>query len=121
MYVRVRERECHTLHDSNMSLARIVQQVGNQMLIRGKHINRAIDGDIVVVRPLPECEWRSPSALLVHDDMASGGALDMANMQDESAIPSATIDEQGRLPIMPTGAVVGIIRRSWRPYVAPRC
>ncbi|GAA6054375.1 hypothetical protein JCM3770_003344 [Rhodotorula araucariae] len=88
-------------------------------------MNRAVAGDLVVVELLPESEWRSPNEKVVdadakdedpdapvdpNEDGADGPAASESSLSRPSA-PASTRDVQ------PTGRVVGILRRAWRPYV----
>ena len=82
------------------------------------HMNRAIDGDIVVVEVLPRSSWKAPSKRV-------------APSMDEESLVNTTGDEHGRgtdvasleadtLGVTggerPTAKVVGIFKRNWRPY-----
>ena len=74
-----------------------------EILIQGrKNLNRAVSDDIVAVELLPEEEWSMPSDVI----------LDVA-MQ-----PGAELADRGkkRKRGVPTGKVVGIVKRNWRPY-----
>ena len=74
-----------------------------EVLIQGRtHLNRAVSDDIVAVELLPEEEW----------SMSSDVILDVA-MQ-----PGADLEARGkkRKRGVPTGRVVGIVKRNWRPY-----
>lgn len=66
-------------------------------------MNRAIQGDIVVVEILPKDQWRGESGTIV------------INEEDESAINDADkpAPEEN---LQPCGKVVGILKRNWRPY-----
>jgi exosome complex exonuclease DIS3/RRP44 len=82
------------------------------------HMNRAIDGDIVVVEVLPRSAWKAPSKRVA------------PSMEEESLV-NTTGDEHGRgtdvasleadtlgvtSGARPTAKVVGIFKRNWRPY-----
>uniref|UniRef100_A0AAQ5XAN9 DIS3-like exonuclease 1 n=1 Tax=Amphiprion ocellaris TaxID=80972 RepID=A0AAQ5XAN9_AMPOC len=68
------------------------------LVFGGKHRNRAVHGDVVVVELLPKSEWRGRTTSLTQ------GQGDEKNEDDESSA-------------MPTGRVVGILQRNWRDYV----
>ena len=79
------------------------------MLISGKHnINRAIDGDIVVVEILPEAEWVAPSELLVDNEI---------NEEESKSLSSVAgkLREELKDLLKPTGRVVAVITRKWKP------
>lgn len=108
------------------------------LLILGtKQLNRAFNGDSVIVELLPKDKWREPSSTII--DEGSIGANDNADDDDgeedgentgiipdkerqllaQEAIKVTSLsnedDKQRRL--QPTAKVVGIMRRSWRYYV----
>ena len=78
-----------------------------EILIQGRlHLNRAVHEDLVAVELLPASQWTNPSDVVL----------------DVSVQPSAEISTSGASqPLVhsnkvPTGKVVGIIKRNWRPY-----
>ncbi|PIA18366.1 RNB-domain-containing protein [Coemansia reversa NRRL 1564] len=75
----------------------------HRILVIGRNnMNRAIQGDRVAVQILPKSQWRkAPSAALVDEDEDAVPDVDKKTSEDS-----------------PTGRVVGIIRRNWRPYCA---
>lgn len=77
----------------------VVKVKGKEIFIPGGryYSNRAIDGDSVGVQLLPESQWKSPSRRL-------------APKADEDDICEVKGDA------VPTGRVVGIFERRWRPY-----
>ncbi|CAN9506602.1 unnamed protein product [Ophioblennius macclurei] len=68
------------------------------LVFGGRHRNRAVHGDTVVVELLPRSEWRGRGTTLTegHGD---------EKPEDDQSKP------------MPTGRVVGILQRNWRDYV----
>jgi len=73
-----------------------------RVLIQGLECqNRVIDGDSVVFRILPPEQWKLPSSCI----------LELEN-EDEN---STAMDEDAREGAIPTGVVVGVLRRNWRP------
>eukprot|EP01137_Pigoraptor_chileana_P021169 Opistho-2@84537 len=71
--------------------------------------NRAIHGDLVVVEVFPRAQWQSPSASVVVTNAEEdvGGVLDA-----DSGLGGRT-----SAGVIPTGKVVGVLRRNWRDYV----
>lgn len=45
------------------------------LLVGRKSMNRAVDGDIVVVEILPKAEWRAPSGEVLDQEGGSGLCL----------------------------------------------
>ncbi|TMW66404.1 hypothetical protein Poli38472_004169 [Pythium oligandrum] len=81
-------------------------------------MNRGIHGDEVVIELLPKSEWRAPKSerLLVHyaaDEQTSGG--DAAH---GPAKAQADEEEDTSSSTVPTGIVVGVLRRSSQFFVA---
>eukprot|EP00039_Didymoeca_costata_P030881 m.31903 g.31903 ORF g.31903 m.31903 type:complete len:951 (-) comp8358_c0_seq3:35-2887(-) len=74
-----------------------------RVLLQGMNMNRAIERDIVIIELLPKSEWKAPSGYIETDDGAH--SIDV----DESIVPDTGKHQ-------PTGRVVGISKRNWRPY-----
>lgn len=84
------------------------------------NLNRAVHGDLVAIEMLPKEEWTAPAALLK--------TIDMENDEEQVPTESDDIDQTEDLEIvkavprskliekLPTGRVVGILKRNWRPY-----
>ncbi|EHA49340.1 mitotic control protein dis3 [Pyricularia oryzae 70-15] len=100
------------------------------LLILGReNINRAIDGDSVVVEVLPKDQWKVPSTKIVEEDTVTRNE----NADGEDQESSGNITEKERKALQdevkrmqakgaeaqaqPTAKVVGVIKRNWRQYV----
>ncbi|ODQ78699.1 hypothetical protein BABINDRAFT_64373 [Babjeviella inositovora NRRL Y-12698] len=100
------------------------------LLLGRERLNRAFNGDSVVVELLPKSQWREPSSQIIEESAVE--ANDTPEDEEELKIS----DQERRLlaqdamvshktqptdevasRIQPTAKVVGIIRRSWRFYV----
>ncbi|KTB17874.1 Exosome complex exonuclease DIS3 [Nakaseomyces glabratus] len=118
--------------EGTISLPRFSKPV----LIRGqKNLNRAFNGDQVIVELLPQSEWKAPSTITldsehfdVNDNADDGndeesgdvkGANSAVIMSDKQRrlLAKDAIAAQQSKKVSPTGRVVGIVRRSWRQYV----
>ncbi|KAL0954735.1 hypothetical protein HGRIS_003688 [Hohenbuehelia grisea] len=102
------------------------------LLVGRANMNRAVHGDIVCVEVYPESEWRAPGDEVVERDTTlknddagdeegeredeDGGDADREreNLQKEREQEKQDVLEKER---QPTGGVVGIIKRNWRPTV----
>ncbi|KAJ1984510.1 exosome catalytic subunit dis3 [Dimargaris verticillata] len=106
--------------------------------IQGRaHLNRAVHGDVVVVELLPKDEWqRTPTEIRMdttaddddeeEDDDDENHNKNKANSHSTAKKPKSTgaaqpasapeASELAAMPAQPTGKVVGILRRNWRPY-----
>lgn len=76
-------------------------------------MNRSIHGDIVAVQLLPREQWKKATSIAVEeeeDEEKMHGEEEMDYMMDKEANNDGGEGE-------PTGKVVGIIRKRWRPYV----
>ncbi|KAL7747161.1 exosome catalytic subunit dis3 [Sorochytrium milnesiophthora] len=82
----------------------------NKIFIQGrKALNRAVQGDVVAVQLLPRDQWTRSVDKAIVEDEEDEQAMERAK-QEPSPSPSDSSDA------VPSGRVVGIIRRSWRPY-----
>lgn len=124
-------------HSSNVGSLFVSTLPGhNSIRVAGKdHLNRAMDGDVVVVKLLPQDQWgdekkgAGEAVPAVEEEPGEGGegggampfATDMetaaetgyAEQETGSAAAKAKPSAGGRA----CGVVVGIVRRGWRPYV----
>uniref|UniRef100_A0A8B9S3R8 Exosome complex exonuclease RRP44 n=1 Tax=Apteryx owenii TaxID=8824 RepID=A0A8B9S3R8_APTOW len=83
-----------------------------EIIIQGlKHLNRAVHEDIVAVELLAKDEWVAPSSVVLQDD--SQNEDDIENEEEKENILKASVNKN---MLRPTGKVVGIIKRNWRPF-----
>ncbi|XP_038592909.1 exosome complex exonuclease RRP44 [Micropterus salmoides] len=83
-----------------------------EVLIQGLHnLNRAVHQDVVAVQLLPRDQWVAPSSVVLQDEGAAKD--DNAEEEEEEKALRISAAEVARKP---TGRVVGIIKRSWRPF-----
>ncbi|GAA5953845.1 hypothetical protein JCM8115_004175 [Rhodotorula mucilaginosa] len=88
-------------------------------------MNRAVAGDLVVVEVLPESEWKSLGEEVVDEDAKQDDpdAQTLPEGGDTTSAPAVgALHEPDALmlkprEVQPTGRVVGILRRAFRPYV----
>ncbi|KAL1924470.1 uncharacterized protein VTP21DRAFT_4124 [Calcarisporiella thermophila] len=79
-----------------------------------KNLNRAMQGDVVAVELLPKEEWkRSPSTVMTEEDEEK--VLDGDESEKIEAEAKAE-EAESTDPPQPTGKVVGIVKRGWRPF-----
>ncbi|KAF4585350.1 mitotic control protein dis3 [Ophiocordyceps camponoti-floridani] len=98
------------------------------LLVLGREsINRAVDGDIVVVELLPQDKWKEPSTKIIEEEAVTRNE----NADTEEREEYMSIKEQKALQekvrkthkstsqgqSQPTAKVVGVIKRNWRQYV----
>ncbi|TFK29229.1 mitotic control protein dis3 [Coprinopsis marcescibilis] len=95
------------------------------LLIGRENMNRATNGDVVAVEIFPESEWKAPAdevldqdSTLKNDDVEGSGdedegEPDIVGEKESKALAS----EKRSTKRQPTGRVVGVIKRNWRPYV----
>lgn len=71
-------------------------------------MNRAVEGDTVAVKVLPENQWVGYSDLVLQDEDEEG----IIEKEEEifSNISGKKVEKK------PTGMIVGIIKRKWRQY-----
>lgn len=90
-----------------------------QVLIVGReNQNRSVDGDIVVIELLPKSEWRLPSNLVVEQDEAEVDSDEEAGSEVVAKKKERRVGNESNAPRnpVPTGKVVAIGQRNWRPY-----
>ncbi|KAK6511852.1 exosome catalytic subunit dis3 [Arthrobotrys musiformis] len=106
-----------------------VPSFDKHLLIVGlENMNRAIDGDQVVVELLPQDQWKTQSDKLVDQDTLTKN--ENADVDEVESIVTekerrALIDEAKRIQrskdesqkVQPTAKVVGVLKRNWRSYV----
>ncbi|ODN80426.1 hypothetical protein, variant [Cryptococcus amylolentus CBS 6039] len=97
------------------------------LLVGRKNMNRGVNGDVVVVEILPESEWKAPGEEVVDQDLALrdddveddefGGVPDKEIQKEKSEALETQDAKKNKKEILPTGRVVGIVKRNWRAYV----
>lgn len=98
------------------------------LLVLGREsINRAVDGDVVVVEILPQDQWKQPSTKIIEEDtITKNENADNDERQDFiSARERKALQEEAKktqkgaseTQPQPTAKVVGVIKRNWRQYV----
>ena len=91
---------------------------GGEIAVSGREaLNRSVDGDTVAVELLPRDQWRrvGDSGRLVDD--GEGNDVERAAGDGGEQAQAHEGGDGGKDDVRrPTGRVVGIIRRGWRPY-----
>lgn len=100
------------------------------LLILGReNLNRAFNGDNVVVELLPKNKWKKPSTEIIDEETINKDGLGDEDSDEvvitdkerrlltQEAIKAQSNEVDDENKILPTGRVVGIIKRSWRLYV----
>ncbi|KAL2107928.1 hypothetical protein VUR80DRAFT_4489 [Thermomyces stellatus] len=98
------------------------------LIVLGRdNINRAIDGDVVVVEVLPKDQWKVPSTTIIEEESVTKDEnADAEDGEDlisererkllqEEVRKTHSKSTEGRA--QPTAKVVGVIKRNWRQYV----
>ncbi|KAH3675421.1 hypothetical protein WICMUC_002710 [Wickerhamomyces mucosus] len=95
------------------------------LILGSESLNRAFNGDSVIVEILPKSQWKKPSSLVIdddnlnsNDDPDSNSPQDSINDKERRLLTQEAIQSQtDASEIQPTGRIVGIVKRSWRLYV----
>ncbi|KAL2020900.1 hypothetical protein VTK56DRAFT_7891 [Thermocarpiscus australiensis] len=98
------------------------------LLILGReNINRAIDGDLVVVEVLPKEQWKEPSTQVIEEDAITKNenpdadeVQDFVSEKERKALQEEVKRTQSKTSEghpQPTAKVVGVVKRNWRQYV----
>ncbi|KAL7628053.1 exosome catalytic subunit dis3 [Parahypoxylon ruwenzoriense] len=105
-----------------------VPEFPKALLVLGReNINRAVDGDVVVVEVLPQDQWKEPSTKILEEEAITKNenadneeGSDFVTERERRALQEQVkktqgLNTEGRP--QPTAKVVGIIKRNWRQYV----
>lgn len=116
----------HNFLEGTISLSNFLKPV----LIRGqKNLNRAFNGDQVIVELLPQEEWKTPSNEMLdsehfnindnpdNDEGESGSTEVVISDRERRMLMKEALDAQKASKLQPTARVVAITKRSWRQYV----
>ncbi|KAH9927369.1 RNB-domain-containing protein [Amylocystis lapponica] len=95
------------------------------LLIGRENMNRAVQGDIVVVEVFNEKEWKAPADEVVDQETTlkndDAEESEEENADDEALaerkVLQADLATRRASAKQPTGRIVGIIKRNWRSYV----
>ncbi|KAK4110511.1 RNB-domain-containing protein [Canariomyces notabilis] len=98
------------------------------LLILGReNINRAIDGDLVVVEVLPKDQWKEPSTQVIEEDAITKNenpdaeeTEDFVSEKERKALQEEVKRTHSKTTeghAQPTAKVVGVVKRNWRQYV----
>lgn len=98
------------------------------LLILGReNINRAVDGDVVVVEVLPQDQWKEPSTKIIEEEAITKNenadaeeGQDLVSEKERKALQEEVKKTQkstSESRPQPTAKVVGVIKRNWRQYV----
>lgn len=98
------------------------------LLVLGRdNINRAVDGDVVVVEVLPQDQWKAPSSKIIEEENLTKNenadadeGVDIITEKERKALQEEVKRTQSSVSdsrLQPTAKVVGIIKRNWRQYV----
>ena len=68
-------------------------------------LNRAVNGDLVAIEVLPKSEWISSVSAIVEEEV-----------QENPTAEVVEAVEKDKIAAIPTGKVVGILKRNWRPF-----
>lgn len=94
-----------------------VHSLERWVLVQGlENINRAVHEDVVAVELFAEDKWSCPSGLVRKDLEVDADDEDVEDEKmdvGDGQIRSKPVD---RSLIQPTGRVMGVIKRNWRPY-----
>lgn len=85
-----------------------------EVLIQGlQNLNRAVNQDVVAIQLLPRSQWVAPSSVVLQDEgKAKDDEAAEQEAEEEEALKATAADATRK----PTGKVVGIIKRNWRPF-----
>ncbi|KAK4472849.1 hypothetical protein MN116_004062 [Schistosoma mekongi] len=90
----------------------------SEIMIHGlQYRNRAVDGDVVIVRLLPRVHWKAVSSDISSQESCMAEAIsNLPNMFERKPDEDCSKSLQTS-SCLPCGFVVGIVSRNWRDYV----
>ena len=95
---------------------------------RAENLNRAVHEDVVAIELFPESEWSRPTGIVIKEEVTelkNGNETETMNENEDksddepmetSDIPTPPDRGSDKSLVHPTGRIVGIIKRNWRPY-----
>ncbi|XP_073058119.1 exosome complex exonuclease RRP44 homolog A-like [Primulina eburnea] len=99
------------------------ESIGDEIIIYGRtNMNRAFDGDIVVVELLPQDQWHDEKSLAIaNDEEEEEDDVHLAPVSADDAprvtnISQVSVGDKNAMQTRPSGRVVGIIKRNWHSY-----
>ncbi|KAK7409206.1 exosome catalytic subunit dis3 [Neonectria punicea] len=97
------------------------------LMLGRENINRAVDGDVVVVEVLPQDQWKEPSTKIIeeeaitrNEDANAEEGQDLVSEKERKALQEQvkkTQKSSSESRPQPTAKVIGVIKRNWRQYV----
>ncbi|KAI9142132.1 exosome complex exonuclease RRP44 [Paraphysoderma sedebokerense] len=96
-------------------MAALSESDGKIHIAGRSHLNRAIHGDVVAVELLPRDQWIRNVGQVIIEEGTSHMMNHEPDENEASSQPTPPPSDTNEEPV-PTGKVVGVIRRSWRPY-----
>ncbi|PHH87532.1 hypothetical protein CDD83_8735 [Cordyceps sp. RAO-2017] len=98
------------------------------LLVLGREsINRAVDGDVVVVELLPQDKWKQPSTKIIEEEAITRNENadtdergDFVSDKERKALQEEvkmTHKSSSESRPQPTAKVIGVVKRNWRQYV----
>lgn len=112
----------------NFLEAQVVTSMHNKplLLIGRENINRAVNGDQVVVELLPKNQWKRPSTKLLEEQNIDSNedpdtdSSEVVTDAERKALAVEAVKVQAsteQFKLQPTARVVGVMKRNWRMYV----
>ncbi|MEE6507477.1 hypothetical protein FKM82_024497 [Ascaphus truei] len=84
-----------------------------EVILQGlRNINRAMHEDIVAVKLLAKKDWVAPSSVVLQDEGETEDIEDIESIEEQEKMLKTDVTSM----LKPSGIVVGVIKRNWRPY-----
>ena len=93
-----------------------VHSLDRWVLVQGiENMNRAVHEDIVAIELFPESKWSRPLDIVTKESPVNDEEENEEHMDTTpiDTVAKAIVDKS---LVQPTGKVVGVIKRNWRPY-----
>ncbi len=106
----------HSSRENYLEGSVSISSIEKFVLVQGlENLNRSVDEDVVAIELFPKEKWSSPSGYVMKDADSDEQLDGEESEKTVTNLPKSSekIDET---LLQPTGRVLGVIKRNWRPY-----
>lgn len=107
----------HNFLEGSVVIKNNQQQEQTIQIIGREYLNRGVQGDVIAIQILPKSEWKTNVSAIVEEEESAASAdstTSVGGVDDSMDVDGAKASSS--TDALPTGKVVGIIKRNWRPF-----
>ena len=94
-----------------------VYSLDRWVLVQGlENMNRAVHEDVVAIELFPESKWSRPLEIVTKENPVNDEEENEEEHMDTTPIDTVSKVIVDKSLVQPTGKVLGVIKRNWRPY-----